>query len=142
MIGHPADPGPVRSVRDVVDSELLGDRGDDRLEDVGGEDGGHPLEAGGRTLQAHTGVDVLLRERFELAGSDPVELGEDQVPDLDFFRSVAVIEDFRAGPQTPLGPWSRCAGRPELSSSPRREIRLAGTLTSLFQMLYASSSSR
>ena len=48
-------------------AHLLGGGGDDRLEDVGGEDGRHPLQAGRGAFEAHPRVDVLLRQRLELA---------------------------------------------------------------------------
>ena len=101
-----------------------------------------PLKAGRRPLQAHAGVDVLLGQGLELAGTDAIVLGEDQVPDLDFLGAGAVVEDLRARPAHAVGPVRRRPAGQKLSSSPSREIRLAGTLISSCQMSYASSSSR
>ena len=74
----------------------------------------HALQAGRGPLQAHAGVDVLLGQRLELAGADAVELGEDQVPDLDFLDAVAVVEDLRARAADAVGPVRRGAGGPEV----------------------------
>ena len=56
---------------------------DDRPEQICVVQGGHVLQNRGRTLQPHPGVDVLVRERRVVAVNVPVELGEDQVVDLD-----------------------------------------------------------
>ena len=114
MVGHAADADAVGMVAVVFDPERVGDRRDDRLEDVGLEDRRDALQAGGRPLEAHAGVDVLLGQRLELAGADPVELGEDQVPDLDFLGTGAVVEDLGAGPADAVGAVRRCAGGPEI----------------------------
>ena len=93
-------------------------RGDDRAEDVDVEVRGHALHGRGHAFQGPSGVDVLLRQRFEPTGTNSIELGEDEVPDLDFLDPFAVIKDSEQGPQTPLGP---CVGAPagqKLSSSP------------------------
>ena len=75
---------------------------------------GNALKAGGRPFQAHAGVDVLLGQGLELAGADPVELGEDQVPDLDFLGPGPVVEDLGARPADAVGAVRRCAGGPEV----------------------------
>ena len=59
------------------------------LEDVDVEIGALALHDGGDALEAHAGVDVLLRERLELAAVLALELREDEVPDLDEAVAVA-----------------------------------------------------
>ena len=114
MVRHAADADAVGMVAVVLQSERVGDRRDDRLEDIGFKDRPDTLQAGRRPLEAHAGVDVLLGQRLELAGADAVELGEDQVPDFDFLGPGAVVEDFRAGPAHAVGTVGRCTGRPEI----------------------------
>ncbi len=117
VVGHAADADAVGVVAVVLDAERIGDRGDDRPEDVGLEDRRDALQAGGGPLQPHAGVDVLLGQGLELAGPDPVELGEDQVPDLDFLGAGAVVEDLGTGPAHAVGPVRR-ARRPARSCRP------------------------
>ena len=105
---------PSGSSAPVRDAELLGRGGDDRPEDVGLEDRRDPLQAGRRAFQAHAGVDVLLGQGLELARPDAVELGEDEVPDLDLLRPVAVVEDLGAGAADAVGAVGRGAGGPEV----------------------------
>ena len=114
MVGHAADAAAVGVVRIVAHSKLFRHGRDDRPEDVGAEHAGHALQAGRCALQAHSGVDVLLGQRLELPRSHPVELGEDQVPDLHLFGAVAVIEDLRAGTADAVGTVRRRAGGPEV----------------------------
>jgi hypothetical protein len=85
--------------------ELLG-AGDHRADEVGLVDVLHALQQRGHALDAHAGVDVLLRQRpdrgvarlgRELAAD---VLHEDQVPDLQ----VAVLVGLRAAVAPVLGP--------------------------------------
>ena len=94
--------------------ERVGRGGDDRPEDVDLEVRPHALQRGGGPFEAHAGVDVLLGQRLELARADAVELGEDEVPDLDFLDPVAVVEDLGAGAADAVGPVRRGAGGPEV----------------------------
>ena len=114
VVGHPADPDAVGMLAVVFHAQGLGHRGDDRPEVVGLEHGGDPLEARRRPLQAHAGVDVLLGQRDQLARPGAVELGEDQVPDLDFLGPGAVVEDLRARSADAIGSVCRSPGRPEV----------------------------
>ncbi len=98
----------------VGQAEMLGGRGDERLEDVDLEVRRDLLHHGGQPFEAHAGVDVLGGQGFELAGADPVELGEDEVPDLDFLDPVAVVEDLRAGAADAVGAVGRGSGGPEV----------------------------
>src|SRR5262249_38834553 len=108
------DADAVGVVRIVVDSELAGDRGNNRPEDVRAEYGRHTLQTSRHPFQAHAGVDVLLRQRLQLPRTHPVELGEDQVPDFDLLRAIAVIEDFRARPADAVRAMRRGTGGPEV----------------------------
>ena len=114
MVGHAADADAVGVVALVSESQRVGDRGDDRLEDVGLEHRADTLQAGRGPLEAHAGIDVLLGQRLELARPGAVELGEDQVPDLDFLGPCSVVEDLRARPAHAVGPVRRRTGRPEV----------------------------
>ena len=114
VIGQPPDADAVGMVGPVRDAQLVGRGGDDRPEDVGVEDRRDPLQAGRRAFQAHAGVDVLLGQGFEPARPDPVELREDQVPDLHLFRPVAVVEDLGAGAADAVGAVRRRPRRPEV----------------------------
>ncbi len=114
VVGHPPDADAGGIIGLVGQAERVGDAGDDRLEDVGAEDRRHALQAGRGAFQAHTGVDVLLRQRLELPRPHAVELREDEVPDLDFLGPVAVIEDLGAGAADAVGPVRRGAGGPEV----------------------------
>jgi hypothetical protein len=49
----------------------------------------HALAHAGQALEAHAGVDVLLLELGVVAVAVVVELGEDDVPDLDVAVAVA-----------------------------------------------------
>ena len=115
VVGHPADADAVG---------LVGVVGDARARSATAATIGrkmsvsktrrHPLQAGRGALQAHAGVDVLLGQGLELARPDPVELGEDEVPDLDFLGPVAVVEDLGAGAADAVGAVRRGAGGPEV----------------------------
>ena len=59
------------------------------------EEAGHVLADAGQALEAHAGVDVLVRELGVVALAVGVELGEDVVPDLDI--AVAVAADGAVG---------------------------------------------
>ena len=119
MVGDDAEADIIDGVGGVGGAvagtgELLGNA-DDRRQQVGLVDIVDTLQDAGDTLDAHTGVDVLLRQltdrvvallRAELA---PDVLHEDQVPDLDepvlighraavgTVLRAAVVEDLRAG---------------------------------------------
>ena len=69
VVGHAADAARRRDGRALVfQSERLGDRGDDRPEDVGLENRRDALQHAAGPLQTHAGIDVLAWQRLELAG--------------------------------------------------------------------------
>ena len=86
---------------DVVLTVLVGifpgtgdflDLGEERSEDVGSVVGGLVLEGRHQSLEAHTGIDVLRRERLERLVGLSVELDEDDVPDFNHQGVVHVDE--------------------------------------------------
>jgi hypothetical protein len=102
---------------------------DDGLEDVGLEVRVDALEDGAEALEAGTGVDVLLGQRREDPAVLPVELGEDEVPDLDVAVAAAgdvavgrpaavlraeVVVDLAAGPAGAVGALGGRARGPEV----------------------------
>ena len=117
MIAGPADADAVERVLAlcvVIDPQRLGRGGDDGFEDVDLEVRPHALKRRRGPFQAHAGIDVLVGQGLELTGADAVELGEDEVPDLDHFDPVAMIEDLGAGAADAVGAVRRSAGRPEV----------------------------
>ena len=75
-----------------------------------------PLQHGGGSLEAHAGVDIPARQRFEILRriANAVELREDEVPDLDIAAIGHPVEDFATGPADPVRPLRGCTGRPEI----------------------------
>src|SRR5579871_1261281 len=81
---------------------------DDRAEKVGVVVGNDSLKHGGDAFEPHAGVDGRPRQRRQRAGSVPVVLHEDQVPDFDDAfagivgettfagRGAEIVENFRA----------------------------------------------
>ena len=69
--------------RPVRHARLLGDPVHDQPKAVGVEDRVDALDEHRAALEAHPGVDVLLRERRQRAVGGEVELHEDEVPELD-----------------------------------------------------------
>jgi hypothetical protein len=67
----------------VGDAALVGDPAHDRLVAVGLVHAHDVLQDRRGPLDAHTGVDVLLRQRRELAVGMQLELHEDEVPELE-----------------------------------------------------------
>ena len=67
----------------VRDAALLGDPAHDRLVAVGLVDAHDVLQDRGGALDAHAGVDVLLRQRRQLPVRMQLELHEDEVPELE-----------------------------------------------------------
>ena len=67
----------------VCDAALVGDPAHDRLVAVRLVDGHDVLQDRGGPLDAHAGVDVLLRQRRQLAVRMQLELHEDEVPELE-----------------------------------------------------------
>jgi hypothetical protein len=100
VVGHQAQGhiGPL--VRPVGDAAGGGRRADDRREEVGVEDRGMPLQDGQNPLEAGPGVDVLLGQLGPGAVGRPVELHEDQVPDL---HVAVLVAELRAAPLAVLG---------------------------------------
>ena len=96
----------------VLDGEQGTRAFDDRLKQIGVEIRELPLQHRGRALEAHAGVNRWLGQWMQIAFVIPVELHEDEVPDLDVPRGVrrerivilagleplraVVIEDLRA----------------------------------------------
>ena len=88
VIGHqPQGDVGLLVARRTGRRQVGGGRLDDRREQVGVEDRVVPLQDGEDPLQPGPGVDVLLGQLGPGAVGGPVELHEDQVPDLD----VAVL---------------------------------------------------
>ena len=129
--------GPVLHAAD------LAGRLDQRAEDVDVVVGLHALQHGGHAFEAHARVDVLAGQRAEVVGrrADAVELREDQVPDLDRSAGRGDV-DFAARPAHAVGPLAGALAGQKFSSSSIRFRRSGGSLTSLSQILAASSSSR
>ena len=67
----------------------LGDLAGDIHDGIHVKQGGHALAHAGQTLQAHTGIDVLLLKLGVVVLTVVVELGEHHVPDLDITVAVA-----------------------------------------------------
>ena len=115
VVGDDAEPHVVVVIaRAIAPTGQLRRQVDERLEQVGLVDVVDVLQQAGHTLDAHTGVDVLLRQRAEdlvtLLGSAGASLvlHEHEIPDLDVailvgfgstFDAVGgstVVEDLRA----------------------------------------------
>ena len=64
-----------------------------------------PLHHRSHPLQAHAGINVLGGQRSEVVGriANPVELGEDQIPDLHRLALTGVIKDLAARPADSVG---------------------------------------
>jgi hypothetical protein len=79
------DPMRLRRLRRVAvrNAALLRDPAHDRLVAVGLVHRDDALEDGGRPLEPHTRVHVLLRERRQLPVGVELELHEDEVPELE-----------------------------------------------------------
>ena len=111
------EPNPVAVlvVGIIADAADLAGRLDQRAEDVDVEVRVDALEHGRRALQAHAGVDVLARQGAEVVRrrADAVELGEDQVPDLDVAPRRAAV-DLAARSADAVGPLAGGVGRPEV----------------------------
>src|SRR5262245_63202708 len=91
----------------------LANAGEQRLKCVDLENSLEPAERHQRAFEAHTGIDIALRQLLKPAVRGLVELHEDVVPDLDeapavavrmagfaerrVVRSISVVEDFRVG---------------------------------------------
>ena len=110
MVGHPADADAVGLVALVLDARACSATAATiGLKMSVSKTDRDALQAGRRAFQAHAGVDVLLGQRLELARADAVELGEDEVPDLDFLRAR------RRGRRSPSRGrrrrWGRASGR-------------------------------
>ncbi len=126
VVGDPADGDPLILLQPLLEPARLGVVGlifqaqsvgggvDDGAEDVDVEVRPHALHGRRHPLQAHAGVDVVLRQWLQLARPHAVELREHEVPDLDFLDAVAVVENLRAGAAHAVGPVSGGAGRPEV----------------------------
>src|SRR4051812_20379613 len=65
------------------------DGGNERLKCVDLENVLQPAQRHQRALQAHTSIDVALRQRFKTAIGRLVEFHEDVVPDLDETSAIA-----------------------------------------------------
>ncbi len=128
---HPApvvgqDPMRLRRLLRLAerDAALRGDPVHDRLVAVRLVDRDDSLEDARRALEAHAGVDVLLRERRDRAVGVQLELHEDEVPELEVplagaarralrspaaKRLAAVVEELGVRPARP-----GAADRPEV----------------------------
>ena len=100
--GHAApvvgdDPVRLRRSRRVVvaDARLAGDPVHDQAEAVGVEDRLGALEQHRAALEAHAGVDVLLRQRRQRPVRVEVELHEDEVPKLDVAVAILAVRATR-----------------------------------------------
>ena len=91
VVGQHAQRDVGALVGAVAGAEDGGRRVDDRREQVGVEHGVVALEDGQDPLEAGAGVDVLARQLGEHALGVPVELHEDEVPDLDEALVAAVL---------------------------------------------------
>ena len=76
----------------ILDAREGSDRLDHRSEDVGIVVGRLPLQSHTETLEAHTGIDHLIRQRLQATISLAVILHEDEVPDLDDLWMALVYE--------------------------------------------------
>ena len=83
VLGNRADSAIVFGVLAPFPARQLLRFCDYRPEQVRVVQGGHALEDRRRTLQPHSGVDVLIWQRRVVAVDVPVELRENQVVDLD-----------------------------------------------------------
>ncbi len=72
------------------------DESDDPPEEVRVVVARHPLDHGGQALQPHSRIDVRFRQGGQRSRGIPVELGEDEVPDLEV--AVAFAVDAAIGP--------------------------------------------
>ncbi len=115
MIGDPPRAAAVLARRIVFPPADFRRGLDQRAEDVDVEVRLHALENGGRALQAHAGVDVLARQRPQIARriADAIELGKHEVPDFHF-AELGVEIDFAARAAYAVGPLARRVGRPEI----------------------------
>ncbi len=80
MVGNDLQGNILLQVVLVFHSSEAGSLLDDRLEQVGVEVGVYILQDGSQTLQARTGINVLIRKRCIAAVLVMVELGEHEVP--------------------------------------------------------------
>ena len=115
VIGNAPQAASGLAGRIVAYAAHLARRFDQRAQDVDVVVGVDALHHGRRALQAHAGIDVLAGQRPQIIGriADAVELGEDQVPNLD--RAGAGVEkDLAARSADAVGPLAGGAGRPEV----------------------------
>ena len=96
---------PVVSIEGIVGAHHLTDGLAQGAKAVDFEIAADPLHHRGHPLQAHSGINVLGGQRPEVVGriADPVELREDQVPDLHRLALTGVIKNLAAGPADSVG---------------------------------------
>ena len=90
VVGNHADRDVVLFIFFVGPAADLFDEADDARKEVGFIVALHPLDDGRQALQTHPRVDVRPGQRRHLPGGVAVELGEDQVPDLEMPVAFAV----------------------------------------------------
>src|SRR5262249_12701570 len=142
---------------DVVAVPLPRERRDlreDRREEVGVEVRRLALQDADDALEPHARVDVALRQRLQFAAVAPVELREDEVPDLEPAAAAAarvalaalraiglappVEVDLRARPARPVRPLRRRLARPVvvlLAEAPETIRRVAELLPALRRLV-------
>ena len=102
MIGDDADGDVVIFIFLVGPAADLSDKTDDPGEEVGVVVALHPLDHGGQPLQPHPRIDVRPRQGGHLPGGVPVELGEDEIPDLEMPVAFALHAACRISAARPL----------------------------------------
>ena len=122
VVGDDAHGDVVGLARPVRLPAAALDVGDQRAEQVGVEVRALPLDDGGDALEPHAGVDRGPRQGVEPSRCVPVELHEDQVPDLEPAVALAL------GPETP--PPGRLLGAGEIVALVVVDLR-AGSAGSL-----------
>ena len=116
MVGDSPQSTPVIAVVLILHADHFGRRLNNRKQAVDVEIRGDTLQYARRTLEPHTGVDVLAGKRLKIVGriADAVELSENEIPDFDVTAILQLVIDLAARPTDAVGPLARRRGGPEV----------------------------
>src|SRR5262245_5748732 len=116
MVSNSPDPHRIRVLTIVFAVQDLADRAEYRLKYVDVEIALDSLQSRCGTFKPHSGVDVLRRQRMQVARwrTYAVELGEHEIPDLDRLATRRLIENLRARATDAVWTLRWGAGRPKV----------------------------
>ena len=116
VVGDAAQPATIVAFIVIFRTANLGFSLHDREQDIDVEVGRYALEDARGPLQPHPGIDVLARQWTEIIRwvANPVELGEDQIPDLNVLAVFEGVVDFGTWSADTIGALARCARRPKV----------------------------